>query len=364
MSGECASRDPEQRARCIGFTSPPRRLTTSATAIAPSSPPSLQATDNNPGGPTPGLVGARRKWESESVALIDFGTPIVAGFPLHHRRRVRHGGVSVSRCTLPPNPGIALGTPQFTVAIHDDRPFDMEWRLPESRRIERQRIVAGQAHINGPDRPIFQRWSASPAILVIALEPDFVRQIEMELFDRRGGYLPTRMGVSDPAVEAIGNAWRQELMEAGAGGRLFAESMGTLLTVHLFRTYGDSVVRLDQMKGGLGAPRLRRLVDYIEAHLEDDVSLRDLAAVAGMSVHYFGEAFKATMGIPPHRYLIERRILRSKELLLDRNRTIASIAFEVGFSSHSHFTLNFRKATGMTPTQFRRNAFDPPSTMD
>lgn len=325
--------------------------------------PSLpQTADDNPPSPTNRLVGPSGEQKSDPIALIDFSTPVVAGFPLYHCRRVRHGGVSVSRCTLPPNPGIALGTPQFTVAIHDDRPFDMEWRLPESRRIERQRIVAGQAHINGPNRPIFQRWSVSPAILVIALEPDFVRQIETELFDWSGGYLPTRMGVSDPFLEAIGNAWRQELVEAGAGGRLFAESLGTLLAVHLFRTYGDSVVRLDPIKGGLGTPRLRRVADYIEAHLDHDVSLRDLAAVAGMNAHYFGEAFKATMGVSPHRYLIKRRILRSKELLLNRGRTIASIAFEVGFSSHSHFTLNFRKATGVTPTRFRRDALDAPWT--
>lgn len=289
----------------------------------------------------------------QTPTLIDFARPGTASFPVQRRTYIQYGGISVTRCTLPPNPGAAIGAAQFTVAIHQDQPFDMEWRLPESRRIERQRIVKGNAHINGPDRPIFQRWSASPAILVIALEPGFVGQIKGELFDTDDAYLETRIGMVDPTLEALGGIWSRELIETRAGGRLFAESLGAFLTLHLFRTYGSRQPRVERSKGGLGSIRLRRVLDYIDTHLGDDISLHDLASIADLSVHYFGVAFKLTVGTAPHRFVSERRIMRAKELLMSSRLSIAAIAFEVGFSSQSHFTLCFRRIVGTTPLRFR-----------
>ena len=148
-------------------------------------------------------------------------------------------------------------------------------------------------------------------------------------------------------------AWRQELAERGGSGRLYIEGLGSALVVHIFRAYGEGLSRSPPVTGGLGALRLRRVTDYIEAHLAEDISLRDLAVVAGLSTHHFGEAFKASTGTSPHRYLIERRILRAKELLLGTEQSIVEIALAVGFASHSHFTDNFRKLTGATPSRFR-----------
>ena len=123
--------------------------------------------------------------------------------------------------------------------------------------------------------------------------------------------------------------------------------------MHVFRAYADGLSRSPPAIGGLGARRLRRVVDYIEAHLGDDISLRDLAVQAGLSPLHFGEAFKASTGTSPHRYLVERRIRRAKELLLGAEQSIAEIAIFVGFASHSHFTDNFRRLTGTTPSRFR-----------
>lgn len=123
--------------------------------------------------------------------------------------------------------------------------------------------------------------------------------------------------------------------------------------MHLFRAYGDGLNRVPPVIGGLGARRLRRVVDYIETHLAEDISLRDLAALAGLSPHHFGEAFKASTGTPSYRYLIKRRIRRSKERLLGADQSIAEIAVSLGFASHSHFAQHFRKQTGTTPSWFR-----------
>ncbi|MEN2980440.1 AraC family transcriptional regulator [Tistrella bauzanensis] len=286
------------------------------------------------------------------IELIDFGSETPPP-RLSYAERVVHDGVGVSRCTLQPNPGTEIGATQFTVAIHDDTPFQMEWRLPEMRETERRRIVSGDLHINPGDRPIFQRWTSTPRILVIAIEQAFIKQIVSEAFDGNEPALRTHIGVRDPVIEGMAAAWRRELIERGAGGRLYAEGLGAALAVHVFRAYGDGLSRSPPVIGGLGALRLRRVVDYIEVHLAEDISLRDLAALAGLSTHHFGEAFKASTGTSPHRYLVERRIRQAKELLLGAEQSIAEIAISVGFASHSHFTDNFRRLTGTTPSRFR-----------
>jgi len=267
--------------------------------------------------------------------------------------RVVQGGVCVSRCTLLPNPGAKIGAEQFTVIIHEGPPFEMEWRLPEMDEIEHCQITTGDLHINPADRPVFLRWTSSPRVLVIAMEQTFINQIVSDAFDGNAPGLRTMIGVRNPVINGMAAAWRQELAERGAGGRLYIEGLGSALVVHIFRAYGEGLSRSPPVTGGLGALRLRRVTDYIEAHLSEDISLRDLAAVAELSTHHFGEAFKASTGTSPHRYLIERRIHRAKELLLGADHSIVEIALAVGFASHSHFTGNFRKLTGTTPSRFR-----------
>jgi AraC family transcriptional regulator len=286
------------------------------------------------------------------IELIDFGaeTPPAR---LSYVERVVHGEVGVSRCTFEPNSGAEIGATQFTVAIHEGTPFEMEWRLPETREIERRRIFPGELCINPGDRPIFKRWTSSPRVLVIALEQTFIERVVGEAFDGNEPALRIQIGIRDPVIEGMAAAWRRELAERGAGGRLYTEGLGSALAVHVHRAYGDGLGRSPPVTGGLGALRLRRVVDYIEAHLAEDIGLRDLAALAGLSAHHFGEAFKASTGTSPHRYLIERRILRAKERLLGADRSIAEIAVSVGFANHSHFTDNFRKLTGTTPSRFR-----------
>ena len=286
------------------------------------------------------------------IELIDFGSEIPPD-RLSYAERIVHDGLTVTRCLLQPNPGARIGTLQHTVIIHEGESFDMEWRLPDTGATERRRVVADDLHINAAERPVFLRWSSKPKALVIAMEQAFIERVVSEAFDEGGRSLRTMIAIRDPVIQGMAVAWRKELAERGSGGRLYAEGLGSALAVHLFRTYGDGPKRRTMVTGGLGAQRLRRVTDHIEAHLAEDVGLQDLAAVAGLSLHHFGDAFKTSTGMPPHRYQIDRRIHRAKELLLGTDRSITAIALEVGFASHSHFTDQFRKRAGTTPSRFR-----------
>jgi AraC family transcriptional regulator len=77
--------------------------------------------------------------------------------------------------------------------------------------------------------------------------------------------------------------------------------------------------------------------------------------LGGLSPNHFGEAFKVSVGMPPHRFLMEQRVRRATALLREEENSIAEIAQAVGFSSQSHLTVNFRRVTGLTPGQFRRS---------
>lgn len=292
---------------------------------------------------------------SRSNVLIDFTAPHPA-YDLTYGERVIYGGLSVSRCTLPPNPGASIGAAQLTVAVHEGEPLEMEWRTLKASIMERRLISKDMAHINPGDHPIFQRWSGHPRIMVIALDRAFMEPIIAEAYNGNGVVLPLMIGVSDPHIANVADAWRRELDEGGPGGRLYSEGLATVLAFHLLRTYGEGTPHSRPAKGGLGAFRLNRVIEHIDANLEADFGLRDLAAIADVSPGYFGEAFKASTGLTPFRFILERRVRRAKELLLDRGIPIAEVALQVGFANQSHFTVNFKKLTGSTPSRFRADS--------
>ena len=93
--------------------------------------------------------------------------------------------------------------------------------------------------------------------------------------------------------------------------------------------------------------------DYIETHLNDRLTLTDLAGVAGLCIYHFSRSFKQAVGAGPQRYVMRQRIERAKTLLRRTNLPLASIALEVGFTDQSHLTSIFRRETGITPGRFR-----------
>ncbi len=109
-----------------------------------------------------------------------------------------------------------------------------------------------------------------------------------------------------------------------------------------------------EYRGGLPPGRLRLVLEYVEAHLQEDLNLHRLAGVVEMSLYHFGRLFKQSTGLAPHQYVLAQRILKAKQLLADPHRSIAEISRQVGFSSRAHFSVVFRKQVGTTPRGYRR----------
>jgi AraC family transcriptional regulator len=140
-----------------------------------------------------------------------------------------------------------------------------------------------------------------------------------------------------------------------AANRLYAEALGVVL-VHELMRLNRGKARVDApVRGGLAAWQQRSVTAYIEEHLAESVPLAMLAELVRLSPYHFCRAFKQSFGVPPHRYHTARRIERAKTLLANPRLSVTDIGLTVGFSETSSFTAAFRKATGVTPTGYRRN---------
>jgi AraC family transcriptional regulator len=285
--------------------------------------------------------------------LIDFASP-PAPRQVAFKDRLGFGSVTLAACTLQPTDGLQIGSFQVGVVLHQGARFPLDWRLPGGDRLHSARIAHGRAHIVDARLPFWIRTAASPSFLAMAVDKTFLTRIWQTGFEGLGDTsVRTSIDIDDPVLRRLGQLANAELRQGGPGGQLYAESLGTALAVHLLRQYGTLGRTPARRNGGLTPAQLRRVAEYIEAHLTEELGLTELAAVASLSPHHFGAAFKAATGTPPHRFVVERRVQRARTLLAGRD-TIAGIAHAVGFAGQSHLTLHFRRVTGVTPARFRR----------
>ena len=112
-------------------------------------------------------------------------------------------------------------------------------------------------------------------------------------------------------------------------------------------------------RGGLPPVLTQRICEYIESHLEQKVGLERLAAIAGLSTHHFARAFNQSMGIPPHSYLLSRRLERAERMLRETQLPLSEIAIATGFSDQSHLARHFRRWAGVSPRQVRWSEGNP-----
>jgi AraC family transcriptional regulator len=140
----------------------------------------------------------------------------------------------------------------------------------------------------------------------------------------------------------------------GTASRLYAETLARVLLLELLRFAQGGAALPQATRGGLAAWQVRRAREFIEEHVAEQISLAELARLTRLSPIHFCRAFKRSVGLPPHQYQLRRRIERAKALLADPSHSVTSIALECGFSLPGSFATAFHKATGMTPSAFRR----------
>lgn len=137
--------------------------------------------------------------------------------------------------------------------------------------------------------------------------------------------------------------------------RQYAELLGMVLMHELLRLNNGTVAAEPSLRGGLAGWQRKRVAQYMQEHLSEEITLATLAEIAGLSQFHFVRAFKQSFGLPPHRYLSSLRMEKATSLLANPATSVTQIAFNLGFSETSSFTSAFRKHTGLTPTAYRRS---------
>jgi AraC family transcriptional regulator len=192
--------------------------------------------------------------------------------------------------------------------------------------------------------------------LFIYLEPSLVARIAAESFefDPSRTVVPPLVGLNVPELRSAMLAVDAELRAGGVGGPLLAESLATVLSVHLIRHITGPHRLPASADGVLPRRKLHMVIEYIMENLEGNLTLEQMASIALLSPYHFARQFKATTGLPPHQYVIARRIERAQHLLqADDEVGLAEVALRAGFSDQSKFSFHFKRITGVTPGQFR-----------
>lgn len=242
---------------------------------------------------------------------------------------------------------------QHHLLLHLGEPTEMELKLENGwRQFELRR---GQFLFCPAQLPLSLRCHGSGHFLCAALEPAGVRCVGLE-WDRNGAgrSLSLRLPFEDPFLSALLECLRAEIRQGYPGGRIYGETLVAALIAHLLHNEPGGAPATNGGLRGLSRPQLRRLDAFMREHLGEEISLKTLASVAGLSPFHFVRVFKQATGLTPHRYLLERRLERARELLLCRSRALAEVAIEAGFCDQSHLTLQFKRAYGVTPGEFRR----------
>jgi AraC family transcriptional regulator len=189
---------------------------------------------------------------------------------------------------------------------------------------------------------ISSRWEMKETDRVIIL--DVENQPDIEIVNR--------FQIRDRRLETLGRMMKAEMDAGFPNGLLYVDTLGSSVAEHL-RARHSTASAPEPCKGGLGT-QLKQVIAYVEDNLSQDLSLKELAAVAGVSVSHIKTTFREAVGLPVHQYVIQRRVDRAQVLLREGKLPISRIAAETGFSHQSHLSYHVRRLLGVSPSESAR----------
>lgn len=192
-------------------------------------------------------------------------------------------------------------------------------------------------------------------LTAVFLDPLLFREIA---YCKMGFCYPEIMpqfAITDPLVRSLGMTLDREMRCKSPKPSAYAERLALTLACHILMTYSTPVSSTMRRRGPQWV-KLFRSIEHIHANMDRPMSLDQLAMLAGMSKFHFAKAFSEAVGIPPHRYLVQARIQRAKELLGDETMSVKRIALRVGYSDTGQFSAQFLKLMGVSPARYRRHA--------
>jgi AraC family transcriptional regulator len=261
-------------------------------------------------------------------------------------------GIRLERHRLPPfkAPEVMLLEPFLTITVAGAG----ELEVRRENGTERLPMSPGYVCVLGAG-PVPPMQVGGPVTSIfISLRSWMLAECADDLLNPEGARLRNSYSVRDPHFFHIAMALAAEIEEGYPGGRLYGDSLATALITHLLARYSQRGPALDLCKGGIGSRRLRLVLDYMEENLASDLSMAELGAVVDMSACRFARVFKEAVGLPPHQFVLRKRIARARTMLEATATPVSEISANLRFESQSHFTAVFHKLVGTTPAAYRQ----------
>jgi len=229
-----------------------------------------------------------------------------------------------------------------------DRRFDGRWRHED--------LVPGDVSLLTRSKQSHWHWTADIEVVHVYLSIQLMQQVCEEVYERpiAAVHLRDVLKTQDPILFAGAMSIAREVANGALGGELYVDAVARQLCIHTLRNYSNVSFFEPSNGSGLGLAQERRLRDYIEANLGEILTNDRLASVAACPTHHLLRHFKARFGLPPHSYVLARRLERARQLLRETTLPSPEIASQTGFSYQSHLTRLFKRRYGVTPAAFRR----------
>jgi AraC family transcriptional regulator len=204
-------------------------------------------------------------------------------------------------------------------------------------------------------------WDRPQELLMVGFDPSLIQQKILELNDLRKSQLSvnykgeifSQHKFKDPLIYQLGLALKTELNANRSTDRLYTESLTDTLLVHLLRLCSSQTHLASSFNQGLSKLQLQVVIDYIQANIDRNLSLTELASITQLGSHHFSNLFKRSTGLSPYQYVMQQRLNKAKELLRNTDRSIIDIAIQTGFANQSHLTTAFRKHLSIAPRNYR-----------
>lgn len=199
-------------------------------------------------------------------------------------------------------------------------------------------------------------WTENIDVSHVYLSNELMSRVAMDVMERpiEEVRLHDLLRTQDPILSSIVDAITREVRSSGIGGSLYAEALGMQLTIHLLRHYASVTFKETGASGRLSHQQKKRLLEFIDAHLQDPIRLDEMADTVGLGVWTFSRKFSESFDCSAHTFVTEQRVERAKRMLYEGKLAIKEIAYLCGFSDQAHLTRVLRAKLGMTPAQLRR----------
>jgi AraC family transcriptional regulator len=240
--------------------------------------------------------------------------------------------------------------PDHIIDIHVGEPVRINVRMDGSAH----RGLQSTGDLSVVPAGVTARWDMGAAAdaLLLRLAPSLVEEVAESMGLRRSrATLVPALVVRDPHIVHLSHVLKAERDSGYGSGCVFIESIGSAVAARLLCRQANIPFQSTVPSRELPLWRLRSVREYIDAHLDEDLSLTELARVAGFSVSHFKPLFKRAVGVPVHRYVVEQRVERARRLILKGGLTMADVALEAGFTHQSHMARWIRRVLGITPAE-------------